>query len=890
MEENNNTNHEQQDNSSVRHVSGMYESWFLDYASYVILERAVPAMEDGLKPVQRRILHSMWELEDGRYNKVANIIGNTMKYHPHGDASIGDAMVQMGQKDLLIDTQGNWGNILTGDGAAAPRYIEARLSKLGLEVLFNPKTTYWGLSYDGRNKEPINLPVKFPLLLAQGVEGIAVGLSCKILPHNFNELIDASIDILRGKKTVIYPDFPTGGMIDVTNYNDGARGGKVRVRAKISLIDKKTLVITEIPFGTTTQSLIDSIVLANEKGKIKIKKIEDNTSENAEIIIHLQPGVSPDITIDALYAFTSCEVTISTNACVIQNDKPIFLGVTDILRFSTQQTLELLRKELQIRMNELEEAWHFSSLEKIFIEKRIYRKIEDEETWEGVLSTISSGLKPFKKMFKREITDDDIIKLTEIKIKRISKFDSFKADEHIKELEDEMKDVQHNLDTITDYTVDYYKNLKKKYGKGRERKTEIKPFETIVATKVAAANVKLYVNREEGFAGYGMKKDEYVCDCSDLDDIIVFREDGTMVVSKISDKAFVGKDILYINIFKKNDERTTYNLIYQDGPKGATFAKRFAVTGITRDKVYDLTKGTKGSKVLYFTANPNGEAEIVSIYLKSLPNVRKLQFDFDFSTLAIKSRSAQGNIVTKYPVKKVVQKEQGVSTLGAQKIWFDDTVQRLNTDGRGTFLGSFKADDKILTINQNGEYRLTGYDVSTHFDENMVHIEKFNPKKIITAVYYDGEKKEYVLKRFYPEATDKKVNFISEASGSYLEVVSTDMYPMLELKFAKSKDKELKLEKINVHEFEPVKNLKAKGKRLTANKIKEINLLESLPASDDYPKDEVEEVESNLLLPSEEKPSPVKTKEKQVEEDDDKKELTPEDIKRIQLNLDFDEL
>jgi topoisomerase-4 subunit A len=890
MEDTNKTNHEQQDNGSVRHVSGMYESWFLDYASYVILERAVPAMEDGLKPVQRRILHSMWELEDGRYNKVANIIGNTMKYHPHGDASIADAIVQMGQKDLLIDTQGNWGNILTGDSAAAPRYIEARLSKLGLEILFNPKTTQWGLSYDGRNKEPIHLPVKFPLLCAQGVEGIAVGLSCKILPHNFNELIDASIDILKGKKVVIYPDFPTGGMIDVSNYNDGARGGRVRVRAKISILDKKTLVITEIPFGTTTQSLIDSIVLANEKGKIKIKKIEDNTSENAEIIIHLQPGVSPDVTIDALYAFTSCEVSISPNACVIHNDKPIFVGVTDILRFSTQQTLELLRKELQIRMNELEEAWHFSSLEKIFIEKRIYRKIEEEETWEGILNAISTGLKPYKKLFKREITEEDIVKLTEIKIKRISKYDSFKADEHIKGLEDEISEVQHHLDNITDYTIEYYKNLKKKYGKGRERKTEIKPFETIVATKVAAANVKLYVNREEGFAGYGMKKDEYVCDCSDLDDIIVFRGDGTMVVTKISEKAFVGKDILYINVFKKNDERTIYNLIYQDGPKGATYAKRFAVTGITRDKVYDLTKGTKGSKVLYFTANPNGEAEIVSINLKSLPNVRKLQFDFDFSTLAIKSRSAQGNIVTKYPVKKVIQKEQGVSTLGAQKIWFDDTVQRLNIDGRGTYLGSFKADDKILTINQNGEYRLTGFDLSTHFDENMVHIEKFNPKKIITAVYYDGEKKEYYLKRFYPELTDKKINFISDAPGSYLELVSTDMFPMLELKFAKLKDKELKPEQINVHEFEPVKNLKAKGKRLTANKIKEINLLESLPASDDYPKDEVEEAAPNLLLPSEEKPLHEKDKPKEELTTEQKKELTLEDIRRIQLNLDFDEL
>lgn len=889
MEEKNKTNQEPQENGSVRHVSGMYESWFLDYASYVILERAVPAMEDGLKPVQRRILHSMWELEDGRYNKVANIIGNTMKYHPHGDASISDAIVQLGQKDLLIDTQGNWGNILTGDCAAAPRYIEARLSKLALEILFNPKTTQWGLSYDGRNKEPIYLPVKFPLLLAQGVEGIAVGLSCKILPHNFNELIDASIEILKGKKPVIYPDFPTGGMIDVTSYNDGARGGKVRVRAKISILDKKTLVITEIPYGTTTQSLIDSIVLANEKGKIKIKKIEDNTSENAEIIIHLQPGVSPDVTIDALYAFTACEVPISPNACVIYNDKPVFLGVTDILRYATQQTLELLKKELLIKMNEQEEAWHFSSLEKIFIEKRIYRKIEEEETWEGVLSAINNGLKPFIKMFKRDITNDDIVKLTEIKIKRISKYDSLKADEQIKALEDEMAQVQHHLDNITDYTIEYYKNLKKKYGKGRERKTEIKPFETIVATQVAAANVKLYVNREEGFAGYGMKKDEYVCDCSDLDDIIVFREDGTMVVTKISEKAFVGKGIIYINVFKKNDERTIYNLIYQDGPKGATYAKRFAVTGVTRDKVYDLTKGTKGSKILYFTANPNGEAEIVSINLKSLPNIRKLQFDFDFASLAIKSRNAQGNIVTKYPVKKVVQKEQGVSTLGAQKIWFDDTVQRLNTDGRGTFLGSFKAGDKILTINQNGEYRLTGYDISTHFDENMVHIEKFNPKKIVTAVYYDGEKKEYFVKRFYPEITDKKVNFISEAPGSYLEIVSTDMYPMLELKFAKTKDKELLPEKINVHEFEPVKNFKAKGKRLTLQKIKEINLLEPLPASDEYPKDETETAEVNLMLPSEEKTATEKISSNNTMEHETKKELTVEDIRRIQLNLDFDE-
>jgi len=818
---------ENKDIQNILPVSGMFQNWFLDYASYVILERAVPAIEDGLKPVQRRILHAMYELEDGRYNKAANIIGHCMKYHPHGDASIGDAMVQLGQKDLLIDCQGNWGNILTGDSAAASRYIEARLSKFALEVAFNPKTTIWKSSYDGRNKEPITLPVKFPLLLAQGVEGIAVGLACKIMPHNFLELIDGSIEILKGKKVHLVPDFPTGGFADFSNYNDGLRGGKIRVRAKISQLDKKTLVITEVPFSTTTGSLMESIVSANDKEKIKIRKIEDNTAENVEIILHLHPGISPDKTIDALYAFTNCEVSISPNACIIEDDKPRFVGVNEMLKISTFKTLDLLRQELNIRKGEIEEAWHFSSLEKIFIEKRIYRNIEDSETWEAVLAAIDKGLKPYKKLFMRAITMEDIARLTEIKIKRISKFDGFKADEHIKNLEEELTLVQHHLDHIVDYAIEYFKNLKKKYGKGRERKTEIKAFEIINATTVAVANEKLYVNREEGFAGYNMKKDEYVCDCSDIDDIIVFREDGSMTVSKVSDKSFVGKGIIYINVFRKNDERTIYNMIYRDGTKGKSFIKRFAVSGVTRDKIYDLTKGSKGSETLYFTANPNGEAEVITILHKPLPGIRKLQFDFDFGTLAIKGRSSQGNTLTTYGIKKVLLKEKGLSTLGARSIWFDDTIQRLNTDGRGELLGEFSADDKILCINQSGHYRLINFDLSHHFDEDMILIEKFNPEKPMSVVYLDGEKKEYYAKRFLIEVTDKKTLFISEVEGSKLEMATTLKKPIIELKFQKKKNNEIPDQQIDLNEFIGVKGLKAKGNRITTNPVKEINNISS---------------------------------------------------------------
>jgi topoisomerase-4 subunit A len=826
-------------------VSGMFQNWFLDYASYVILERAVPAIEDGLKPVQRRILHAMYELEDGRYNKAANIIGHCMKYHPHGDASIGDAMVQLGQKDLLIDCQGNWGNILTGDSAAASRYIEARLSKFALEVAFNPKTTVWQSSYDGRNKEPVSLPMKFPLLLAQGVEGIAVGLACKIMPHNFLELIDGSIDILRGKKVHLVPDFPTGGLADFSNYNDGLRGGKIRVRAKINQIDKKTLVITEIPFSTTTGSLMESIVSANDKEKIKIRKIEDNTAENVEIILHLHPGISPDKTIDALYAFTNCEVSISPNACIIENDKPRFVGVNEMLKLSTQKTLDLLRQELNIRKGEIEEAWHFSSLEKIFIENRIYRNIEESETWDAVLAAIDKGLKPYKKLFKRVITMEDIARLTEIKIKRISKFDGFKADEHIKNLEEELVLVQHHLDHIVDYAVEYFKNLKKKYGKGRERKTEIKAFEVINATTVAVANEKLYVNREEGFAGYNMKKDEYVCDCSDIDDIIVFREDGSMSVSKVSDKAFVGKGIIYISIFRKNDERTIYNMIYRDGTKGKSFAKRFAVSGVTRDKIYDLTKGSKGSEVLYFTANPNGEAEVITIMHKPLPGIRKLQFDFDFGTLAIKGRNSQGNTLTNYSIKKVLLKEKGLSTLGARLIWFDDTIQRLNIDGRGTLLGQFSADDKILCVTQSGHYRLINFDLTNHFEEDMILIEKFNPEKPLAVVYLDGEKKEYFVKRFLIEVTDKKTLFISEAEGSRLEIATTLKTPIIEIKHQKKKNNEIPDQQVDLNEFIGVKGLKAKGNRLTTNPIKEINNI----SPPDPEEEKIEAVPDELVVP-----------------------------------------
>ena len=834
---------------NVIHVSGMYKNWFLDYASYVILERAVPYVEDGLKPVQRRILHSMNDLDDGRYNKVANIIGHTMKYHPHGDMSIGDALVALGQKDLLIDTQGNWGNILTGDRAAAPRYIEARLSKFAVEVVFNPKTTTWLTSYDGRNKEPETLPVKFPLLLAQGVEGIAVGLACKMLPHNFNELCEASVAVLRGKKTDILPDFITSGMADFTNYNDGLRGGKVRVRAKISQLDKKTLVINEIPFGTTTGSLIDTIVAANDKGKIKIRKVEDNTAENVEIVVHLVPGISPDKTIDALYAFTDCEVSISPNACIIEDDKPKFIGVNEILKISTHATLELLKRELEIEKSELQESYMFASLEKIFIKDEMYIDFKNYSDKTSLFGYLDGRFTKYKKQFIREITNEDYEKLTQIPMIRITRFDSAKADEKMKALDARINEIDHHLANLIDYAVEYFKNLKKKYGVGRERKTEIKSFETIVATSVVVANEKLYVNRSEGFAGYGLKKDEFIGECSDIDDIIVFRKDGTMQISKVTDKAFVGKDLIHIAVFKKNDERTVYNLIYRDGKNGNVFMKRFPVTGVTRDKQYNLTKGTKDSEILYFTANPNGEAEIIEVQLKPMPGLRKVQWDINFSELAVKGRNSMGNVVTKYAVKKIVLKEKGKSTLGALDIWFDDTVQRLNTDKRGTYLGSFGPEDKILTITQAGFYKLSGFDLSTHFDEDMIVIEKWNANKPVSAIYLEGDSKSYFVKRFLVEPSDKKVLFIGDIEGSRLELATTEAIPVVELKFSKVKDKELPNEEINLVDFIAVKGFKAKGNKLSFAKVKEINLLP--PVEVPIEEDVLEEFEESGMSPLE---------------------------------------
>jgi topoisomerase-4 subunit A len=814
---------------NIIHLSGMYENWFLDYASYVILERAVPYVEDGLKPVQRRILHSMKELDDGRYNKVANVIGHTMKYHPHGDASIGDAMVGIGQKDLLIDCQGNWGNIFTGDSAAAPRYIEARLSKLANEILFNPKTTNWQLSYDGRNKEPVTLPVKFPLLLAHGVEGIAVGLSCKILPHNFIELIDASIAVLRGKSFELYPDFVTGGMADFSRYNDGMRGGKVRVRAKISQLDKHTLVISDIPFGTTTGSLIDSILTANDKEKIKIRKIEDNTSEFVEIVVHLPAGISPDITIDALYAVTDCEITISPNACIIEEDKPRFVGVSEILRLSVENTRILLKRELEIEKAELEEGWHFSSLEKIFIEERIYRDIEEAETWDAVIQNIDLGLTPFKKKLKREVTQDDIVRLTEIRIKRISKFDAFKADEHIRSLEEKIATCERHLEQLTEYTIAYYQGLKKRYSAGKERKTEIRQFDTIEISKVVINNAKLYVNREEGFVGTGIKKDEYVGECSDIDDVVVMRADGKMIVTRVTEKAFLGKEILHVSVFSKNDDRTTYNLVYQDGKTGPYYVKRFSISGVIRDKEYELTKGTKGSRIVYLSANPNGESETLQIFLKPRPKLKKSAFEFDFSSISIKGRGAGGNILTKNPIRKIILKEKGQSTLGARQVWWDDAVKRINTDGRGILLGSFAAGDKILTIMQSGFLRLYTPDPATHFDEDMVQIEKFNPKKPITAIYYDSDTKEYMVKRFLVEPSDRKTLFISENPESRLEYFSTDTFPRVMLEFGKMGKIERKGQEIKLDEFIGIKGIKAKGKRLASQDPKKIIELESLP-------------------------------------------------------------
>ncbi|HAW52865.1 MAG TPA: DNA gyrase/topoisomerase IV subunit A [Flavobacteriales bacterium] len=830
----------------VIQISGMYQDWFLDYASYVILERAVPHLHDGLKPVQRRILHSLKELDDGRYNKVANVIGNTMKYHPHGDASIGDAIVQLGQKDLLLDTQGNWGNIYTGDGSAAPRYIEVRLSKFALDIMFNPKTTVWSSSYDGRGKEPVTLPAKFPLLLAQGVEGIAVGMACKILPHNFNELIDASIQSLKGKNVNIFPDFLTGGMADFTSYNGGLRGGRIRVRARIEKLDKKTLVIREIPFGTTTTSLIESIVRANDKNKIKVKKVEDNTAEEVEVRIYLPSDVSPDKMIDALYAFTDCEVSISPNAAVIENDKPRFIDVNEMLRISTRRTLELLEWELKIKQGELEEMWHFASLEKIFIENRIYRDIEECETWEAILEAIHKGLKPHIKHLLRAVTDEDVTRLTEIRIKRISKFDSMKAEEKIASLENEIEEVKNNIATITDYTIAYFKELKRKYGKGRERKTEIKIFDTIEAAKVAVANARLQMNKEEGFIGIGLKRNEseFVCDCSDIDDIIVFRKDGKMMVTKVSQKAYVGKDIIHANVWKKGDERTVYNMIYTDGKNGAAMMKRFSVNSITRDKEYDLTKGKDGSNVLYFTANPNGEAEVVSIILRAKPKLKKLKLDLDFSELAIKGRAAGGNILTKHTINKIVQKEQGVSTLGARKIWFDDAVQRLNTDERGTYLGAFKGEDKILTIMQSGHYMLSSFDLSTRFDDDMILIQKWDPQTIVSVIYFEGEKENFYVKRFEIEPTENKTLFISEKEGSYLERVTTNSKPVVTLQFTKPKNKDArKAETIDLNEFIAVKGLKAMGNRLSPHHIKSIELEETEEEGAD--KDEAIEAEEN---------------------------------------------
>jgi len=843
-------NNPEENQETITKVTGMYKDWFLDYASYVILERAVPSIEDGFKPVQRRIMHSMKDLDDGRYNKVANIVGHTMQYHPHGDASIADAMVQIGQKDLLIDTQGNWGNVLTGDRAAASRYIEARLSKFALDVVFSPKVTEWQASYDGRRKEPINLPVKFPLLLAQGAEGIAVGLSTKILPHNFLELIDASIKHLQGKRFKLVPDFATAGIADFTNYNDGLRGGKVRCRAKISQLNKNTLVINEIPFGTTTSSLIDSILKANDKGKIKIKRIEDNTAAEVEILVHLPSGISPDKTIDALYAFTNCENSISPLGCIIEDNKPLFIGVSEILRRSTDNTVQLLKQELEIKLNELEEQWHFASLERIFIENRIYRDIEEEETWDGVINAIDKGLQPHIKHLKRKITVEDITRLTEIRIKRISKFDIDKAQQKIEALEDQIAEVKHHLEHLIEYAISYFQRLKKDYGEGRERKTEIRIFDDVDATKVVIRNTKLYVNREEGFVGTSLRKDEYVGDCSDIDDIIVFTKDGKMMVTRVDSKTFVGKNIIHVAVFKKKDKRTIYNMIYRDGKGGPSYIKRFAVTSITRDREYDLTNGNKGSALWYFSANPNGEAEIVSISLRQVGSIKKLKWDVDFADILIKGRASKGNLVTKYAIKRVELKEKGVSTLKPRKIWFDDTVQRLNVDGRGDLIGEFRGEDRILIITQSGIVKTIIPEITAHFDADMIVMEKWSPKKPISAIYFDGEKEKYYVKRFLVENEGKEEVFISSHQDSQLEIVSTDWKPMAEIVFAKErgKDRRDNLE-VNLEEFIAVKGIHALGNQLTRYKVNQINLLDPIPyeAPEETPADELEVVDEEVV-------------------------------------------
>ena len=873
IEENEGLNTGQEDNQeTITKVTGMYKDWFLDYASYVILERAVPAIEDGFKPVQRRIMHSMKDLDDGRYNKVANIVGHTMQYHPHGDASIADAIVQIGQKDLLIDTQGNWGNILTGDSAAASRYIEARLSKFALDVVYNPKITEWQASYDGRRKEPVNLPVMFPLLLAQGGEGIAVGLSTKILPHNFNELIDASINHLKGKRFTLVPDFPTAGIADFSNYNDGLRGGRVRVRAKISQLDKFTLVITEIPYGTNTSTLIDSILKANDKGKIKIKKIEDNTAANVEIMVHLPSGISPDKTIDALYAFTSCEVSISPLGCVIEENRPLFVGVSEMLRRSTDNTVQLLKSDLEIKLDEFEEQWHFASLERIFIEKRIYRDIEEEETWDGVIKAIDTGLQPHIKHLKRTITEEDIVRLTEIRIKRISKFDIDKAQQKIDALEDQIAEVKHHLANLIDYAVAYFARLKKDYGKGRERQTEIRIFDDVDATKVVIRNTKLYVNREEGFIGTTLRKDEYVCDCSDIDDVIVFTKEGKMMVTKVDAKTFIGKDIIHAAVFKKKDKRTIYNMIYRDGKSGPTYVKRFNVTGVTRDKEYDMTNGSNNSLIWYFSENPNGEAEVVTVYLRQVGSIKKLKWDLDFAEVLIKGRASKGNLVTKYSVKKIELKEKGISTLKPRKIWFDEAVQRLNVDERGELIGEFRGEDRLLIITQSGMVKTILPELTTHFDDDMIVLEKWVPKKPISAIYYDGEKEKFFVKRFVIENENKEELFITNHKNSNLEIVSTDWKPIAEVEFTKERGKDRKDNLIiNLEEFITIKGITALGNQLTKEKVNQINLLEPLPyvAPEEIPANDIEVIdETEISSESDETSNP------KLEEVKDKPEET----------------
>ena len=848
MEDNMPQNTTNQGDSIIK-VTGMYQDWFLDYASYVILERAVPAIEDGFKPVQRRIMHSLKELDDGRYNKVANVVGNTMQYHPHGDASIGDAIVQIGQKDLLIDTQGNWGNILTGDDAAAPRYIEARLSKFALDVVFSPKVTEWQSSYDGRKKEPISLPVKFPLLLAQGTEGIAVGLSTKILPHNFIELIEASIAYLKNKPFELYPDFPTAGIMDVSGYNDGARGGRVRVRAKISQLDKSTLCITEIPFTTNTTSLIDSILKANEKGKIKIKKVDDNTAANVEILVHLPNGTSPDKTIDALYAFTACETAISPITCVIEDNKPHFLTVSEVLRRSTDRTVSLLKQELEIELSELEMQWHSASLEKIFIREEMYIDFKNYTDRESLYQYLYQRFEPFKKDLIREITDDDLAKLTQIPMIRITRFDSYKADENILKIEADIKEVKNHLANLIDYAISHFERLKKTYGKGRERKTEMRVFDTIEATKVVVRNTKLYVNKAEGFVGTGLRKDEYVGDCSDIDDVIVFTESGAMYVTKVSDKQYIEKNIIHVAVFKKDDKRTVYNMIYKDGQTGFSYIKRFNVTGITRDKKYELIPQHKESRVLYFTANPNGEAEVVTVNLRQLGTLRKLRWDIDFADTLIKGRGVKGNLVSKYAIKRIELKEKGVSTLKPRKIWFDDIVKRLNTEERGTLLGAFKGDDRMLLITKEGVVKTIIPELSLHFENNIAVMEKWVPEKPISVIYYDGEKERVFVKRFVVENENREELVITEHPKSQLLFVSSDWRPMAEVVFTKEKGKEKENLIVNLEEFISVKGIKALGNQLTTDKVKTVNTLESLPYEEPQEEEPVEDLGDEEIVP-----------------------------------------